>query len=208
VGADNCIRPHGVLSEWCIKSTSQGITTIGYADLQSALQLFQLIGSVSLLPESQKGKTMSSGKYEQYVVRKAMRPADLVNAGTSASMTLPPLIYLNGDEPIKGTNQFLEVVWVWADGSAGTDPERPPHSHDFNEVFLFLGADREHPEDLGAEVEFTLGTGDDAERYTLDTSGCVYIPKGIMHLPIFFRKVKRPFLMVIAGSGIGPERKF
>jgi len=151
---------------------------------------------------------MSGRKYEQYIVRKAMRPSELMNAGTSTSMTLPPMIFLNGDEPVKGSGQFLEMVWVWADGAAGTDPERPPHSHDFNEVFLFLGSDREHPEELGAEVELTIGSGDDAESYTINTSGCVFVPKGLVHLPIFFRNVKRPFLMVVTGSGVGSERKF
>jgi len=88
---------------------------------------------------------MSGRKYEQYIVKEAMRPAELVNAGSSASRTLPPLIFLNGDRPVKGSNQFLEVVWVWAEGSTGTDPERPPHSHDFDELFIFLGSDCELP---------------------------------------------------------------
>ena len=149
---------------------------------------------------------MSGRKYEQYVVRTAMRPAETGDQGLAVFMTLPPLMFLNGDHPIQGSNQFMEAMWIWADGSTGTDPDRPPHAHDFDEVFLFLGSDCRNPEDLGADVEFILGTADDAETYTINTSSCIFIPKGLMHLPIYFRNVKRPFLMMVSGSNVGSER--
>jgi mannose-6-phosphate isomerase-like protein (cupin superfamily) len=120
-------------------------------------------------------------------------------------MTMPPLIFLNGDNPVQGSNQFLEVVWIWNEGTAAINPDRPPHSHEFDEIFIFLGTDRENPNDLGGEVEFWLGEGEDTEKYLLDTSTCIFVPRGLVHLPMIFKKVTRPFLLVTVGVNMGKE---
>jgi mannose-6-phosphate isomerase-like protein (cupin superfamily) len=148
---------------------------------------------------------MAEKKYEKYIVRKAMRPADFLDPMAAGFMTMPPLIFLNGDNPVKGSNQFLEVVWIWAEGAAAVNPDRPPHSHEFDEVFVFLGSNREDPDDLGGEVEFWLGEGKDTEKYLFTTSTCIFVPKGLVHLPMIFRKIKRPFLLVTFGVNMGKE---
>ena len=148
---------------------------------------------------------MAEKKYEKYIVRKAMRPPDFLDPMAANFMTMPPLIFLNGDKPIKGSNQFLEVVWIWAEGAAAVNPDRPPHSHEFDEVFVFLGADRKDPDDLGGEVEFWLGEGQDTEKYVFTTSTTIFVPRGLVHLPMIFRKIKRPFLLVTFGVDMGKE---
>ena len=148
---------------------------------------------------------MKEKKYEKYIVREAMRPEDFMDPMVADFMTMPPLIFLNGDKPIKGSNQFLEVVWIWAEGAAAVNPDRPPHSHEFDEVFIFLGSNREDPDDLGGEVEFWLGKGEDTEKYLLTTSTCIFVPRGLVHLPMIFKKVKRPFLLVTMGVNMGRE---
>jgi mannose-6-phosphate isomerase-like protein (cupin superfamily) len=148
---------------------------------------------------------MAEKKYEKYVVREAMRPKDFLDPMAAGFMTMPPLIFLNGDKPVRGSNQFLEVVWIWDEGAAAVNPERPPHSHEFDEVFVFLGSNREDPNDLGGEVEFWLGEGKDTEKYLLNTSTCIFVPRGLVHLPMIFKKVKRPFLLVTFGVNMGKE---
>ncbi len=148
---------------------------------------------------------MSENKYEKYIVRKAMRPGDFLDPMVADFMTMPPLIFLNGDVPVKGSNQFLEVVWIWSEGAAAVNPDRPPHSHEFDEVFIFLGSNPEDPDDLGGEVEFWLGEGEDTEKYLLDTSTCIFVPRGLVHLPMIFKKVERPFLLVTVGLNMGRE---
>ena len=148
---------------------------------------------------------MAEKKYEKYIVREAMRPGDFLDPMAAGFMTMPPLIFLNGDKPVKGSNQFLEVVWIWAEGAAAVNPDRPPHSHGFDEVFVFLGSNREDPDNLGGEVEFWLGEGKDTEKYLFTTSTCIFVPKGLVHLPMIFRKIKRPFLLVTFGVNMGKE---
>ena len=148
---------------------------------------------------------MAEKKYEKYIVRKALRPRDFLDPMAAGFMTMPPLIFLNGDKPVMGSNQFLEVVWIWDEGAAAVNPDRPPHSHEFDEVFVFLGSNREDPNDLGGEVEFWLGEGKDTEKYLLNTSTCIFVPRGLVHLPMIFTKVKRPFLLITFGVNMGRE---
>jgi len=148
---------------------------------------------------------MAEKKYEKYIVREAMQPQDFLDPMAAGFMTMPPLIFLNGDKPVRGSNQFLEVVWIWDEGAAAVNPDRPPHSHGFDEVFVFLGSNREDPNDLGGEVEFWLGEGKDTEKYLLNTSTCIFVPRGLVHLPMIFRKIKRPFLLVTFGVNMGKE---
>jgi len=148
---------------------------------------------------------MTNNKYEKYIVREAMRPDSFLDPLVADFMTMPPLIFLNGDNPVKGSNQFLEVVWIWDEGAAAVNPDRPPHSHEFDEIFIFLGTDRENPNNLGGEVEFWLGEGEDTEKYLLTTSTCIFVPKGLVHLPMIFKNVERPFLLVTVGVNMGKE---
>ena len=101
----------------------------------------------------------------------------------------------------------LEVLdrGMHLEGAAAVNPDRPPHSHGFDEVFVFLGSNREDPDDLGGEVEFWLGEGKDTEKYLFTTSTCIFVPKGLVHLPMIFKKIKRPFLLVTFGVNMGKE---
>ena len=65
---------------------------------------------------------MAERKYEKYVVTKADRPKEFFDPMAKGFMTQPPLIFLNGDKPIQGANQFLEVVWVFDEGAAAINP--------------------------------------------------------------------------------------
>lgn len=148
---------------------------------------------------------MADNKYAKYVVTRAMRPKDFMDEIAAGFMSMPPLIFLNGDVPVKGANQFLEVVWIWAEGTAAVNPKRPPHSHDFDELFVFLGSNSKDPDDLGGEVDFWLGEKEDAEKYHFNTSTSIFVPRGLVHLPMIFKNVKRPFLLVTVGINIGKE---
>ncbi|MEM2320399.1 MAG: hypothetical protein QXS79_00720 [Candidatus Bathyarchaeia archaeon] len=72
-----------------------------------------------------------------------------------------------------------------------------PMYHTADEIFLFIGTDPENPLDLGGEVEFWLGCGEDAEKYIITKPTCIHIPAGLVHAPIVFRNVRRPFIEVI-----------
>jgi hypothetical protein len=70
----------------------------------------------------------------------------------------------------------------------------PAHKHDVDEFIFFIGGDPGNILDFGAEVELSLGEGENQEKHTINTTSVVYIPKGLVHLPINFKKVDKPFL--------------
>jgi hypothetical protein len=75
------------------------------------------------------------------------------------------------------------------------DHEEPdlPHAHAFAEHFIYLGLDPDHPDDLGGTFEIWLGTGEEAECYTITKPTCVFMPPNTVHLPILYKEVHKPF---------------
>ena len=108
---------------------------------------------------------------------------------------MPPYRYLIEDKPVKGGNHFIEHTWTWKECTLGINPRIPaPHVHDFDEVFFWIGTNPKDPDDLGGEVEFCMGKGDEMEKIPINTTALIYIPKGIAHTPIIYKKVDRPIL--------------
>jgi hypothetical protein len=68
------------------------------------------------------------------------------------------------------------------------------HTHDFDQVMLFYGADAADMGELGAEVEFRLG--ENAERFMITSSTCVAIPKGMPHFPAEVQRMSKRFVQV------------
>ncbi|OGO07832.1 MAG: hypothetical protein A2Y92_04700 [Chloroflexi bacterium RBG_13_57_8] len=68
-----------------------------------------------------------------------------------------------------------------------------PHTHDFDEYLSFIGLDADNPDYLGGEVDLCLG--EEQEKHTINKSTTVYIPKGMKHLPITFKKIDKPFVL-------------
>ena len=66
-----------------------------------------------------------------------------------------------------------------------------------------MGTNPEDPNDLGAEVEFWLGEGEETEIIKINTSSLVFVPKGLLHMPLFCRNVKKPILLVVIGLNVG-----
>ncbi len=64
---------------------------------------------------------------------------------------------------------------------------------------LNIGHDPDNPTDLGAEVEFCI----DNQRVTYNKTSVTYIPKGIPHGPMTWKKLDKPNLLmpIIFGAG-------
>lgn len=149
---------------------------------------------------------MTTSKYEKYVVRNPIRIQGFDQKAWSTvkdSKTTPPFSFLLGDKPIKGAHTMVEISWVWKDTAIGATPEKPPHKHDYDEIFMFIGANPVDTNDLGAEVEIWLGEAVEADKITLTTSSLVFIPRGLLHLPVIFRKVKKPVLFELIALNLG-----
>ena len=71
-----------------------------------------------------------------------------------------------------------------------------PHSHDFHEMLCFIGGNPEDVRDLGAEIEFTLGTGDKQETHLITSTSVVSIPPNLVHCPIEIKRVDKPIIFL------------
>jgi mannose-6-phosphate isomerase-like protein (cupin superfamily) len=79
-------------------------------------------------------------------------------------------------------------------GGGGGGPQ--PHTHPFDELFTFFGTNFDDPHDLGGEVEFWL----EDQPFVFDKSCLVYIPAGMKHSPLRFKRMDRRMFHFSLGS--------
>jgi hypothetical protein len=68
-----------------------------------------------------------------------------------------------------------------------------------DEIVLNIGGDPANPEDLGADIEFTLG----GQPLRFNTTSALFIPKGVPHGPVKCLGYRRPYLVVAIMCGVG-----
>jgi hypothetical protein len=73
------------------------------------------------------------------------------------------------------------------------------HSHSFDEYLMFLGTNPDNQFELGGEVEFWLG----GEQHMITRTCAVFVPSGLSHCPIYFKRVDRPFMFITTGNTLG-----
>jgi hypothetical protein len=137
-------------------------------------------------------------KYSKYVITQPKFVTELAHHDLSivSGFTFPDEVYLDKDI-IKGSNQWIDIVWTWDK----TCPREVPglHSHKFDEIVLIIGSNPKNLRDLGGEVEWWMGEGNEAEKYIIESTTLIYIPKGLSHGPLIFNRVDRPILGVAIG---------
>jgi len=91
---------------------------------------------------------------------------------------------------------YTDCVWLWDKHGTDAVATEEAHSHDFDEVIIFLGCKQENPRDLGGEIEFWI----EDEQYLLTESCLIFVPKGIRHCPLAFRSINSPVLFITEGN--------
>jgi hypothetical protein len=67
------------------------------------------------------------------------------------------------------------------------------HAHDFGQFLIFAGGDLTNMPDLGGEVELTLSLdGKNLEKFIITEATTVYVPAGLYHCPLNFKKINDP----------------
>ena len=124
---------------------------------------------------------MATSKYEKYVVRKPAIITDDYKDVIPESDEIPlrceadtgPMVMFSPDF-VKEAGSIVEYGIISGDIAIGADKYvTEPHKHDYEEIFLFLGTDPKNVRNLGAEVEFWVGEGEDTEKIVLTTSSSV-----------------------------------
>ena len=141
-------------------------------------------------------------KYAKYVITDPRLVTELAhhNFDEISGYTFPDPVYLDRDV-LREADTWLDIVWLW-------DPHPPDllgaHSHPFDEIVLLVGSD---PKDLftfgGSEIEWFMGEGEDAERFLIDKTCAIYIPRGLVHGPMNFPRMVKPVLNIAIGLNSG-----
>lgn len=104
-----------------------------------------------------------------------------------------PIIVLNSDENYG--NLGFSMYWEGITKPFLMVPDN--HKHDFPQYLCFLGGDPRNMLDLGAEIELTLSEdGVNLEKHVITQATTVYIPAGLYHCPLNFKKVTRPLIFI------------
>ena len=147
---------------------------------------------------------MAKSKYGKYVIselklasklspsRQGPNPHHIPKIGEGGRIQL---LYL--DNEILPHGLYTECVWIMPGGKLPWRVEPNSHTHEFDEVITFVGNNVEDPYDLGGEIEMWL----EDEPQILTRSCLIFIPKGMKHCPLVFRKVARPIFHTAMGTG-------
>jgi hypothetical protein len=108
-----------------------------------------------------------------------------------------PAMTLMSSNLVPGTKMYVETGWVLA--MPDPNPHIGEHAHEYDEIILHLGTDPNNPEDLGGEIEI----GVDGETVTINRTSAIYVPKGMKHGPLVWKKFERPHLELTIMIGAG-----
>ncbi len=138
----------------------------------------------------------SNTDYEEYVVRTPIREV----GREVKNRQMPTMTYLSR-HLVLGANYYLECGWIY--GMPEPNPHVFEHVHNYNERVFHFGSDPDHPEDLGGEIEYCIN----GQPLTLSTTSGLFIPKGVKHGPLTWKKFTRPHveMTLIMGAGTFKE---
>ena len=147
---------------------------------------------------------MAESRYEKYVCRKPGIPVTSTTEAFPETDKIPNLNPVDTGPRVifspatfRDAGSFIEYGIVSGDTVIGNDGGPAAHKHDYEEIFLFLGTNPEDTTDLGAEIDFWVGEGDEREKVTFTTSASIYIPPNTVHFPQVWRNVVRPVVIVV-----------
>ena len=91
---------------------------------------------------------------------------------------------------------YTDCHWITGVKGNGGAQTEIAHTHDFGETLGFVGSVTSNPHALGGEIEFWL----EDDKYILDKSCLIFVPAGMKHLPLIFRRVDSPIFFWTASD--------
>jgi hypothetical protein len=139
---------------------------------------------------------MTATGYERYLVRKP-----IYEAGPGVKKRQSPTMTYMSRAQVPEANYYIEFGWIY--DIPEPNPHIHEHVHDFDEIVLHIGGDPENPEDLGGEIDFYMG----GQLLTLTTTSGLFVPAGVPHGPLIWKKVTKPHIemAIMLGTGSAEE---
>jgi hypothetical protein len=109
-------------------------------------------------------------------------------------------LFSTGGDILGGFN--LNIIYACAYDTGITGMSTKPHVHDYDEAVFFIGSDPYHLDDLGAEVEMSIGEPGHEEKHTFDKPTVLVAPAGLHHCPIVTKRIDKPYVcMAVSLTG-------
>ena len=141
-------------------------------------------------------------KYAKNIITEDMMPprpaayVKMMKDQEKAGKTLDRTMLLAIQDAFVKGSFFAGCEWLWQLPGGPVQIETE-HAHDFDEIIGFAGSNRNHPRDLGGEIELWL----DGEPYTLTKTCYIFIPKGLKHCPLIIKRIDTPIFMYESANG-------
>jgi hypothetical protein len=131
---------------------------------------------------------------EKYLVRKPIREVDAGSKTTGRQ--IPSQTYMS-NALVPGCNTYIEFSWIY--DMPNPNPHIMEHTHNYDEIVIHIGNDAKNPQDLGGEIVYCFN----GQPLVFDTTTALFVPKGVKHGPLTWKKVTRPHLemAIILGCG-------
>ncbi len=131
---------------------------------------------------------MAGTKYGQYLVEIPFHKAG------------PGALFSTGGDILGGLE--LNVIYACGYQTGITGLSRKPHVHNYDEAVFFIGSDPYALDDLGAEVEISIGEEGQEEKHTFNKPSVLVAPKGLYHCPIVTKEIHKPYVcMAVSLTG-------
>jgi hypothetical protein len=142
-------------------------------------------------------------QYEKYIITENIRTGAMPEgmkrrreeAKKLGNWTEETDLYCLNDTIIPGAF-YIDAHWMWEKHGTGGIQTEISHAHDWAEVLMFIAGNRQNPRELNGEIEFWL----EDEQYLIHNSCIIYVPAGMNHLPLVFRRIDSPILFITAGT--------
>jgi len=149
----------------------------------------------------------AGGKYDRYFFYDVTPfPPEVAAMMAEAQKKEPSTVEATRLVSLDGTRMagapYMDFVWLWKGSAQGY--AEAEHIHDFDEFIGFIGTrGKQDPHGLGGEMEVWLG----GEKYSINKTCLIYVPKGVKHCPIRFNRIDTSILF-FTGSFGGKEAAY
>ncbi|MCS7115119.1 MAG: hypothetical protein RMJ15_05155 [Nitrososphaerota archaeon] len=143
--------------------------------------------------EGETGEKFVGGLYSKYLVPIYTVKSDYPPGAQRGILDLGPIF---------GEGVDIGFRYTYIHGEPFTF--EAPHSHDYDQLLIFLGPS-ENIQDFDAEIEIALG--EKGERYPITSNTLVYVPKGLIHTPFYFKRLGKPVMFINMFFGSAYHRK-
>ena len=140
---------------------------------------------------------MAKSKYDKYIV-----PAPIMQSVMFPAIKCPQINVGSkqlADIPFTMNWSYLTEPFVMVDKS---------HSHEFNQIIVFIGGDPTNIREFGGEIWFHFG--EEEEKHVITSPSYICVPKGIVHGPLIVKKINKPVVYMdfpLTGSYIKMDAK-